>query len=48
MKIQQKVALYKKVSKLKTGLIRQANGSQVVYLSAGPNAVPFKDRFPLL
>ena len=42
MRIQQKVALYKKIRKWKTGLISQANGSKVVYLSADPNAGPFK------
>ena len=48
MRIQQKVASYEKIRKWKTGLIGQANGSKVVYLSADPNAVPFKDRFPLV
>ena len=47
MRIQQKVASYEKISKWKTGLIGQANGSKVVYLLADPNAGPFKDRFPL-
>ena len=45
MRIQQKVAPYKK---WKTGLKGQANGSKVVYLSADPNAGPFKGRFPLV
>ena len=31
----------------KTGLIGQANGSKVVYLSAGPYAVPSKANFCL-
>ena len=48
MRIQQKVALCKKIHKWKTSLISQANRSKVVYLSADPNAGPFKDRFPLL
>ena len=48
MRIQQKVASYENIRKWKTGLIGQANGSKVVYLSADPNAVPFKDRFPLV
>ena len=48
MRIQQKVALYEKIRKWKTGLIDQAKGSKVVYLSADPNAGPFKDRFPLV
>ena len=47
MRIQQKVASYEKIRKWKTGLIGQANGSKVVYLSADPNAGPFKGRFPL-
>ena len=34
MRIQQKVASYEKIRKWKTGLIGQANGSEVVYLSA--------------
>ena len=41
-----KVALYEKIRK--AGLVGQANGSKVVYLSADPNAGPFKGRFPLL
>ena len=36
----------KKIRKWKTGLIGEANGSKVVYLSADPNVGPFKDRFP--
>ena len=48
MRIQQKVASYENIRKWKTGLIGQANGSKVVYLSADPNSDPFKDRFPLL
>ena len=47
MRIQQKVASYEKI-RWKTGLIGQANGSKVVYLSADPNSDPFEDRFPLL
>ena len=48
MRIQQKVASYENIfCKWKTGLIGQANGSKVVYLSADPNASPFKGRFPL-
>ena len=42
MKIQQKVASYGKIRKWKTGLIGQANGSKVVYLSADLNAGLFK------
>ena len=34
--------------KFASGLIGQANGSKVVYLSADPNAGPFKGRFPLV
>ena len=48
MRIQQKVASYEKICKWKTGLIGQANGSKVMYLSADANAGPFKDRFPLV
>ena len=48
MRIQQKVASYEKNRKWKTGLIAQANGSKIVYLSADPNAGPFKYRFPLV
>ena len=47
MRIQQKVATKEKNCKWKTGLIHQANGSQVVYLSADPNVGPFKGQFPL-
>ena len=47
MRIQQKVASYEKI-RWKTGLIGQANGSKVVYLSADPNAGPVKGRFPLV
>ena len=42
MRIWQKVASFEKISKWKTGLIGQANRSKVVYLSAEPNAGPFK------
>ena len=48
MSIQQKVASHEKICKWKTGLIGQANGSEVVYLSADPNAGPVKGRFPLV
>ena len=48
MRIQQKVVSYEKINKWKTGLIGQANGSKVVYLSADPNAGPVKGRFPLV
>ena len=48
MRIQQKVTSYKKIRKWKTGLIGQANGSKIVYLSADPNGGPFKGRFPLV
>ena len=48
MRSPQKVALYEKIRKWKAGLVGQANGSKVVYLSADPNAGPFKGRFPLL
>ena len=48
MKIQQKVTLYEKICKWKTGLIDQANGSKLVHLSDDPNAGPFKGRFPLV
>ena len=37
MRIQQKTASCKNIRKWKTGLIGQANGSKVVYLSADPN-----------
>ena len=36
--IQQKVSSYEKNCKWKTGLIDQANGSKVEYLSANPKA----------
>ena len=42
MRIQQKVASYKKICKQKIGLIDQANTTKVVYLSAEPNACTFK------
>ena len=48
MKILQKVASYEKIRKWKTGLIGQANGNKVVYISADPNAGPFKGRLPLV
>ena len=48
MRIQQKVASYKDICKWITGLIDQANGNKVVYLSADPNAGPFKRQFPLV
>ena len=48
MRIQQKAASYEKIRKWKTGLIGQANGSKVVYLSADLNAGPFKDQFPFV
>ena len=48
MRFQQKAASYEKIRKWKTGLIGQANGSKVVYLSVDTNAVPFKVRFPLV
>ena len=48
MRIQRKVASYKNIRKWETGLKGQANGSNVVYLSADPNAGPFKGRFPLV
>ena len=48
MRILQKVAPYENIRKWETGLIGQANGSKVVYLSADFNAVPFKGRFPLV
>ena len=47
MRIQQKVPLYEKNCKWKTGLISQANGSKVVYLSADSNADHFKGWFLL-
>ena len=48
MRIPQKVASYENIRTWKTGLIDQANGSKVVYLSADLNAAPFKERFPLV
>ena len=48
MRVQQKVASYEKIRKWKTGLIGQANGRIVVYLSADPKAGSFKGRFPLV
>ena len=48
MRIQEKIASYEKIRKWKTGLIDQANESKVVYLSADPDAGPFKGRFPLV
>ena len=48
MRIQKKVASYEKIRKWKTGLIDQANGSKVVYLSADLNVGPFKGRFSLV
>ena len=48
MRIQEKIASYEKIRKWKTGLIDQANESKVVYLSADPDASPFKGRFPLV
>ena len=42
MRLQQKVASYKKIHKWKTGLIGQGNRSKVVYLLADSNAGPFK------
>ena len=48
MRIRQKVTSYEKIRKWKNGLIGQANGSKVVYLSADRNAGPFKGRFPLV
>ena len=42
MRILQKVASYQKIYKSKTGLSGQANRSKVGYLSADPNAGPFK------
>ena len=48
MRIWQKVTLYEKNRKWKTGLNSQAKESKVVYLSPDPNAGPFKGRFPLV
>ena len=47
MKIKQKVALYKKNCKWKTGLIGQANWSKVVCLTADCNAGLLKADFHL-
>ena len=47
MRIQQKVASYENIRKWKTGLIGQANGSKVVYLSADLNVGPLKADFHL-
>ena len=46
MRIHQKVALYEKIRKWKTGLIGQDNGSKGVYLSADPKVGPSKGWFP--
>ena len=44
-----KVASNEKILKWKTGLISQADGSKVVYLSADPNVGPFPlGQFPLV
>ena len=48
MRIQKKVASGETIRKWETSLIGQANGRKVVYLSADPNAGPFKGRFPLV
>ena len=42
MRTQQKVASYKKIRCWKDGLIDQANGRKVVYLSAEPSVGSFK------
>ena len=47
MRMQQIVTLYQIICQLNSGLIGQANGSKVVYLSADPNEGPFKGQFPL-
>ena len=47
MRIQQKVALFKKNCKWKTGLTGKASRSKLAYLSADPNMGPFTDQFPL-
>ena len=44
MRIQQNVTSYGKIGKWETGLISQASRSKVVYLSADPNASPFKGK----
>ena len=48
MRIPQKVTSYEKIRKWKTGSIGQVNRNKVVYLSADPNADPFKGQFPLV
>ena len=48
MRIQQKVESYDKIGKWKIGIIGQANGSKVVYLSADPFVGPIKGWFPLV
>ena len=48
MRIQEKVTSYEKIRKWKTGLIGQADGNKVAYLSAEPNAGSFKGRFLLV
>ena len=47
MSIQQKVGSYEKMCKWKTGLLGQANGSKVVYLSADPKRALLKADFHL-
>ena len=47
MRIQQKAASYENIRKWKTGLIGQAKGSKVVYLSADLNTGPLKTDFHL-
>ena len=47
MRIQQKVTLYEKICKWKTGSICHAKGSKVLYLSGDPNAGPLKGWFLL-
>ena len=48
MRIQKKAASGETIRKWETSLIGQAHGSKVVYLSADPNAGPFKGGFPLV
>ena len=48
MRIQQKVTSSEIICHWKTSLIDQVNGSKVVYLSADPNAGPFKGQLPLV
>ena len=48
MRIQEKVASYEKIRKWKSGLIGQANGNKVAYLSVEPNAGSFTGRFLLV